>query len=713
VSDVAAAILVVDDNASKRIAITAALDALGHSIVEVDSGESALRALMKQQFAVILLDVQMPDMDGYETAGLIRMRSESEHTPIIFVTAHAAEETQVPAAYAIGAVDFIFAPIVPDILRAKVAIFVELFLKTRELKRSMDRFRDGEAQARSVLDHVADGIITVDGDALIRSFNRAAAQMFGYGEHEVAGEPFAMLVDPKHPADFASRAEAKRKLLTPTGRSAQSVGRRRDGTTFPMELDLSNVELATGTIHIACVRDISERQTYTDTLQHQALHDNLTGLPNRVLFANRATHAIHVAQRAGKSLGLLVVDLDDFKQVNDTLGHQQGDVLLKLVTERLLACLRNADTVARLGGDEFGVLTNTGIDLAGTASVVWRIQHALEPPFIVDGHAINVNASIGMTLAPGHGDNVDDLLRRADLAMYDAKRSGSGYALFAAEQEEAPARRLALLGELRRCIERRELVLHYQPKINLATKVITGVEALIRWNHPSGRLFQPAEFMPEVERSELMIPITEWVIDAALRQLRSWLDEGYDLTVAVNLGARCLVEGSTLFETVDVLTTNWRIPPERLTFELTEIALIDTAVPGILAQLHNMKQPLSIDDFGTGYSSLVYLQRLPIVEIKADRSFVMNMCTAKEDAVIVRSTIDLAHNLGLKVVAEGVEDQATTDLLNEYGCDEAQGYYFSRPLPADELVSWLDSSTFGLPRRLDPPAPVKVGHRSP
>jgi diguanylate cyclase (GGDEF)-like protein/PAS domain S-box-containing protein len=702
-AEVPAAILVVDDNAGKRLAITAVLGALGHTIVEVESGEAALRALMGQQFAVILLDVQMPEMDGYETASLIRMRSESEHTPIIFITAHAAEEAKIPDAYASGAVDFIFAPIVPDILRAKVTIFVELFLKTRELERSMDRFRDGEAQARSVLDNVADGIITVDGDGMIRSFNRAAAEMFGYSEHEAVGHPFAMMVGPKHPDDFASHADAKRRLLTASGRSAESVGRRRDGTTFPMELGLSDVKLAGGTIHIACVRDISERLTYTDALQHQALHDNLTGLPNRVLFRDRVDLAVRAALRSGHSLALLVLDLDEFKQVNDTLGHQHGDELLKLVTERLVACLRSGDTIARLGGDEFGILPGEAADLAAAAAVVWKIQQALEPTVMISGHAITVKASIGITLVPEHGEDVDDLLRRADLAMYDAKRAGTGYAVFAAEQEETPARRLALLGELRRCIEREELVLHYQPKIDLATRATIGVEALARWNHPSGSLLMPDEFMPEVERSELMIPITEWVINEALHQLRRWRDQGYDLTMAVNLGARCLSAGTDLFTTVDALTRRWEIPPDRLTFELTESALFDTNVPGMLEQLQSMDERLSIDDFGTGYSSLVYLQRLPVVEIKADRSFVMTMCSVADDAVIVRSIIDLAHNLGVKVVAEGVEDEPTMDLLNEYGCDEAQGFHFSPAVPGDELAQWLETSPFGLPRLLASP----------
>ncbi len=702
--DPQAAILVVDDNAGKRLSIVSVLEPLGHAIVEVDSGEGALRAVMDRMFAVILMDVQMPVMDGYETASLIRLRAEYEHTPIIFITAHSTADEKIRTAYASGAVDFISAPIVPDILRAKVTVFVELFLKSRALERSVGEFRDSEARTRSVLENVADGIVTVGGDGVIQSFNRAAAELFGYDESEAIGLQLSVMVGPKYPADYTSDPDGKRQPWSPrlsSDRTAESVGRRKDGTTFPLELDLSDVELQSGPIHICCVRDISERQSYTNALQYQALHDNLTGLPNRVLFGDRVSQAIRTVLRTGESLAVLVMDLDEFKQVNDTLGHDHGDELLKLVTVRLLACLRTGDTVARLGGDEFGILPREGTDLAGAATVVWKIQKALEPSFLVNGHVVDVKASIGITLVPDHGDNRDDLLRRADLAMYDAKRAGTGYALFAAEQEETPARRLALLGELRRCIEREELVLHYQPKIDLATRETVGVEALLRWNHPSGSLFMPADFIPEVERSELMIPMTDWALNEALRELRRWRDAGYDLSMAVNIGARCLAEGTLLFETIADLTDTWGVPPDRLTLELTESALIDTAVPGMLDELRGMDERLSIDDFGTGYSSLVYLQRLPVVEIKADSSFVMNMCSVNDDAVIVRSIIDLAHNLGVKVVAEGVEDEATMTLLSEYGCDEVQGFHLGRPVPGDDLLAWLETSPFGLPRRLD------------
>ncbi len=664
-----APILVVDDQADQRLSVISVLEALGQPIVEAESGEAALRAVMTRSFAVILMDIQMPDMDGYETASLIRMREE--HTPIVFVTARAPDELEIPVAYEGGAFDFIHAPFASEVLRAKVSIFVELFLKSRALERSAGQFRDSEARIRAVLDNVADGIVTVSDAGVIESFNRAASDLFGYREQEAIGQPFALMVGPK------------------------AVGRRMDGSTFPMEVDMSDVEVGAGTIHIGCLRDISERQTYTEALEHQALHDALTGLPNRVLFADRVTHALQTAMRTGESLALLIMDLDGFKEVNDTLGHQHGDALLKLVTERLVGCLRDGDTVARLGGDEFGVLAGGDIDLAGAATVVWEIQQALEAPFLVSGRMLDVRASIGITLAPTHGDHIDDLLRRADLAMYEAKRSGAGYALFSSGQEEIPARRLALLGDLRNCIERDQLVLHYQPKVDLATLETVGVEALIRWNHPSGRLVMPEDFVPEVERGEMTIPMTDWVLKEAIRQLGNWRDEGYDLTMAVNLGARCLGEGTTLAETIERLMSRWAIPRDRLIFELTESALIDPAVPGLMPRLKSMDERLSIDNFGTGHSSLVDLQRLPVVEIKVDRSFVTTMSTAEDDAAIVRSIIELARNLGLNVAAEGVEDEATMNLLLQYGCDAAQGNHFSRPLPGDDIVPWLEKSSYG------------------
>jgi diguanylate cyclase (GGDEF)-like protein/PAS domain S-box-containing protein len=695
------AILVVDDNASKRLSIKAVLAPLGHRVVEAESGEAALHLVIAESFAVILMDVQMPGIDGYETARLVRMRVASEHTPIIFITAGASNESEVPLAYANGAVDFIFGTIVPTTLRAKVTFFVELFLKSRDLEQSLSEVRDGEAQTRAVLASVADGIVTINEDGVIESFNRAATEMFGYSEADAIGLSFSLMVHPSlDPVPVSSEQSDVPPLVEPApgGCWTESSGTHQNGSMFPIELALSSVSLGERWIQIGCVRDLSEREAYTEALKHQALHDSLTGLPNRLLFSDRVNHAIHVALRNKEALALLVMDLDEFKQVNDTIGHHVGDALLKLVAARLAACVREGDTVARLGGDEFGLLL-LSTDLPGAATVAWKIEQALEPSFVIDGHAIDVRASIGITLVPEHGDNIDDLLRRADLAMYDAKRVGGGYALFAAAKEESATRRLALLRDLRQCVANDELLLHYQPKIDLVTARITGVEALIRWNHPSDGFLSPAQFMPEVENSELMLPITMWVINEALRQLRIWRDQGYDLTMAVNLDAACLRHGTGLLDDVDEMNRRWDIPPQRLTFELTENALIDTDVPELLARLEGIDQQLSIDDFGTGYSSLIYLQRLPVTEIKADRSFVTTMASASDNAAIVRAIIDLSHNLSRKVVAEGVEDQATMDLLVAFGCDSAQGYHFSRPISAADMGVWLESSPFGMPSR--------------
>jgi predicted signal transduction protein with EAL and GGDEF domain len=328
-------------------------------------------------------------------------------------------------------------------------------------------------------------------------------------------------------------------------------------------------------------------------------------------------------------------------------------------------------------------------------AVAWKIERTCAAGFKIDGEIVHVSASIGIAMYPQHGQTTAELLRRADIAMYVAKRSGRGHAVSDAAQEKQTAHQLALLVDLRQCIARDELVLHYQPKIDLESREICGVEALLRWHHPAHGLLGPASFIPEVERIEMIEPVTKWVLNEALRQQRVWHDQGIDLTMAVNISARSLGSSSDLPEIVAELIEAWGTPPDRLTLELTEGALIEAAAPGILTRLHDMGQNLSIDDFGTGYSSLAYLQRLPVDELKIDRSFVMRLGAASDDAVIVRSTIDLAHNLGLSVVAEGVEDELAMEVLSAYGCDSAQGYFFSRPCPADELTAWLSVSPFG------------------
>jgi diguanylate cyclase (GGDEF)-like protein/PAS domain S-box-containing protein len=700
-----AAVLVVDDNPAERLALRAMLAPLGHVVVEAESGRGALRAVLRQNFAVILMDVRMPTLDGYETATLIRQRSQSSLTPIIFLTAYGRDETETATAYASGAVDFIFAPLRADVLRSKVSTFVDLFVQAQELKGSVEAItalnaalRDSEVRARAVLQNVADGIVTAGEGGLIESFNQSARRLFGYREDEVIGRPMQLIIAPSHRDRFADPGQDRWSLLTAKDIPAdptETVGCRKDGSCFPIEMGMSQMQIGERTFTIGCIRDISGRKAYTEALEHRTLHDDLTGLPNRALFGDRMERALADAGRADEPRGVLLVDVDGFRMINDTFGRDNGDVVLKTVAERLQTAVRNSDTVARTGGDEFAILASDETDVETAEAIAWKVRAAFEEPFLIGGEVLNVRASIGIAFFPHHGRTTAELLRRASLAVRQAKQAGGGVGLFIAEPEDPTARRLTLLSELREGIPRGELVLHYQPKVDLASRKTTGVEALVRWQHPTGGLLMPAQFMPEASRSELIEPLTTWVLDQALRQQRAWRDAGMELTMAINISARSLTRGSAFPDTVARLTDRWGAAPGALILELTESALIDAEGPVVLELLHGMGERVAIDDFGTGHSSLVYLQRLPIDEIKVDRSFVINLATVSSDAVIVRSTIELAHNLGLTVVAEGVEDEVALGMLVEYGCDSAQGYLFSRPRPAAELTAWLTESASG------------------
>jgi diguanylate cyclase len=445
---------------------------------------------------------------------------------------------------------------------------------------------------------------------------------------------------------------------------------------------------------VDAIRRLGEQ---AETSRHQALHDALTGLPNRILFYDRLEQALLNAEREREPLAVLIVDLDRFKEVNDTMGHANGDVLLQLVGPRLRAALRARDTIARMGGDEFAVLL-PGTDIAGSRQVAQSLHDALEKPFELESVTVATEASVGVAHYPEHGSDADTLLQRADVAMYIAKEERSGHAFYAPERDPYDPNRLALVGELRRAISDDELVLHYQPKIDLRTDEVSGVEALVRWAHPIRGLLAPMEFVPLVEHAGLMRPFTLWVLDCALGQCRAWRDQGMDLRVAVNLAVPSLLD-VRLGEEVGRLLAKHAVPAHLLELEITESSVMTDPKRSIakLEELSAMGVRLAIDDFGTGYSSLSYLRRLPVDELKIDRSFVMNMEASSDDAMIVRSTIDLCRNLGLAVVAEGVETEHTFAKLRELGCDEAQGFLISRPVPADALTAWLADRTVRAP----------------
>jgi len=421
-----------------------------------------------------------------------------------------------------------------------------------------------------------------------------------------------------------------------------------------------------------------------------ALHDSLTGLPNRVLLRRRVEQAINLAARARTGTAVMLLDLDRFKEINDTLGHHYGDEVLRQVGARLGGLVGPEDVVARLGGDEFAILLRSVDSPAAGVAVAAAARRAIAQPFDVAGVRVELAASVGIAAYPEHGNDVDVLMQRADVAMYQAKEGRTGVERYVPELDGNSVQRLALAGDLRTALERDEFVLHYQPKIDLRTGAVTGSEVLLRWAHPVHGWLTPDEFIPLAEHTGLIVPLTSYVLEHALRQVGAWRADGLDVGVALNLSARTLVERD-LPDQIEARCARWSVPTNRLVLEITESMVVADparALP-VLARMHELGVEISVDDFGTGYSSMEYLKRLPVREIKIDRSFVMPMATDARDAAIVRCTIDLARSLGLRVVAEGVETPDIRAQLVAMGCDQGQGFSFSRALPAAQFTTWL------------------------
>ncbi len=557
-------------------------------------------------------------------------------------------------------------------------------------KAAAEDLRRSRERIRAILDNVADGIVTCTAQGIIESANPNVQTLFGYTATELSGRPVSVLIDDAYQGDFASKL---RNYLRPdkpgvASGSHETVGRRKDGTTFPLEFTASQMVLGAERIFIGTLRDITERKAERDALEIRLVQDALTGLPNRTLFADRLRQAILAGQREKTPRSLLIMDLNRFKEVNDTFGHVRGDHVLQEVATRLRGVVRQVDTVARLGGDEFAIVCTQAADSHVAVEIARKVLQAFDPPFAAGGPPVDLRASIGIATYPQHGNDADTLLRHAEVAMYIAKREQLGSAVYAADQDENRADRLELRGEVRFALAHEELVLHYQPIINLQTGATDAAEALIRWQHPKHGLLPPARFMPYVDGTELVTPVTQWVLREALTQARAWSDAGLPLDIAVNLSALSLQDPEFATTVTDLLRAS-ELPPIRLQLEITESTIMSSRADGALLELAALGVRFSIDDFGTGYSSLSYLSRLPVDVIKIDRSFVTDMAANGTSEAIVRSILQLSHSLGCGVVAEGVETVEVLDALRRMGCDFAQGFYFSRAVPGTELTDWI------------------------
>jgi diguanylate cyclase (GGDEF)-like protein len=425
-----------------------------------------------------------------------------------------------------------------------------------------------------------------------------------------------------------------------------------------------------------------------------ATHDPLTELPNRALFYDRLDMAIGAANTQKTLMAVLLLSIDNLKEIQDTLGPANADLILKQIATRLVGWSHSQDSVARVDSHSFAILLGKGMDEKRAETSARHLIKALEPHFVINHLKLTVHPSIGIVLFPEHGDDADTLLQRAGVAVFVAGKSVSGYAIYSPSLDEHSPRRLTLMGELKRALERGELLLHYQPKVDIASQAVAGVEALVRWQHPQHGFVPPDEFIGLAERTRMIRPLTKWVLEQAFLDCAAWHQEGIPLTVSINLSAKDLHDPE-LPDLIAGIGAKTNIQPDWIVFEITESSIMSdpARVLIILERLRSMGFTLSIDDFGTGYSSLAYLKKLPVSELKIDKSFVMDMLASENDAVIVRATVELAHNLGLKVTAEGVESAEALAALQGFGCDIAQGYFYSRPQPVRQMKDWLESRT--------------------
>ncbi|MEE2730796.1 MAG: EAL domain-containing protein [Pseudomonadota bacterium] len=563
-------------------------------------------------------------------------------------------------------------------------------------------FRDRETRFRALFESSVDAVFVLRGPSIFEC-NPAALRMFRAQRDQLIGVKPSDISPETQPDGASSAAKATEyvnRALAGENQFFEWSHRRFDNTLFAAEVSLTSVLLDGNNCIMASVRDVSDRKQAEDALiqsqrqlAYRTSHDSLTELPNRDSLHQNAARLLAQARKQGGQLAIVLLDLNRFKDVNDTLGHRIGDFILQQVARRLSALeqLGNLE-VYRLGGDEFALIQSEVSHLDAVIERVEEVIKVLSKPLEVEGMSLEMGASVGVALFPENGDNSHALLRCADVAMYQAKTHGERYQIYDTHMDANSTRRLTILADLGVAIRENQLQLHYQPRIDIATGACNGCEALLRWQHPEQGMVPPGDFIPLAEMTEIIHPLSLWVLRAALQQIRCWLDQGVEMAVAVNLSARNLIDTRCPGQ-IKALLAEFNVPNNLLEIEITESALITDPERAlqVVQSFHDLGLHLAIDDFGTGYSSMSYLKRLPIQTLKVDRSFVKDMLTDEADAVIVRSTIGLAHSFGLNVVAEGVEDGETLQALRHLQCEQAQGYHISRPLPATEFDRWYQA----------------------
>ncbi len=694
-----ATILIVDDELPNRALLEAMLCPEGYLTRSAANGKQALAMIEQQAPDLVLLDFMMPGMDGNEVVRILKGNPTTASIPIIMVTAQTDRAARLAGLDA-GAEEFLTKPVdlaelllrVRNLLRLKA--FSDLVVShSWDLEQQVQARTADLQRFRTAMDATADAIMLVDRSTMLFvEVNATACNMLGYTRQELFLLGPAQLM-----AGAAEELEAMYDAII-AGRGANSFSethlRRKDGSFVEVEVHRQAQCFDTGWIIVCVLRDISERKAAETRLHHMAHFDALTGLPNRTLFHETLTKTLLQARESGWMVGVLFIDLDYFKNINDTLGHAVGDDLLAHFSRRLLQCVRARDVVGRLGGDEFAVIVVMPEKQQGVVQVANKIREVLSMPFDLDGNVVTLTASIGITIYPDDGSDTQTLIKYADTAMYRAKQAGRDtYRFFTAQMNVDAQARLDLEIALRMAVDRNEFLLHYQPKVDLRSGRIVAVEALLRWQRPGYGLVPPFVFVPLLEETGLIVRVGSWVIAAACRQIGLWSRSLVGpVQVSVNVSGRQFAMGNLDIEVANAIRAN-DIAPDMLELELTESSLM-TSTERTIATLHELKRVgvhISIDDFGTGYSSLAYLRRFPIDKLKIDIAFVREVTVNPDDAAIVLAIIGMAHSLKLAVIAEGVETEAQLSYLQRHHCDQIQGFYFSEPLAAPEMEAMLRS----------------------
>jgi diguanylate cyclase (GGDEF)-like protein/PAS domain S-box-containing protein len=703
-------ILIVDDMPENLEILGKILRDAGHEVRVANSGAAALRlAALEPRPALILLDIMMPGMDGHEVLRRLRAQPETADIPVLFLSS-LGEAEDIVAGLRLGAADYITKPVQAEVVLARVRTQLDArqardWLRDQnavleaEVQRRVEEarhMREAAEQAETLLNRqrelilaaASDGIFGIDTAGVIRFANPAAAALLGYSREELTGRRVHELLH-RTAADTCPICNSCLAGVEIANR--EEIFCCKNGSSLSLEFSCRPITGA-GPLSGAVVtlRDHSERKRYLEQLERKSNFDDLTGLPNRNLLRDRLERAVAHCGEDDCALAVLVLNLDRFKAINDSLGRAAGDQVLIETVARLDQGMTGVDTRARLEGDEF-VLTAAVDETGAVTRLAQPLLALLAQPFNIGGREVVLTGSIGIALFPRDGTDGDTLLHNAEAALYRAKAAGGNrFAFYAADMNTRSLERLELESGLRRAIEQGELVLHYQPQLCMRSGAIVGAEALVRWQHPERGLLMPSRFIGLAEDSGLIVPLGAWVLRSACRQARAWQDAGLPVRVAVNLSARQFAAQDVAALVAEVLAETG-LAPERLELELTESTVMADAEAFIRAteQFKKLSVTLSIDDFGTGFSSLSYLRRFAIDRLKLDRSFVREITFDTNSAAIALAVISLAHSLKLSVLAEGIETEAQLGFLRRHDCDEMQGYYFSPPVPADEFATML------------------------